>query len=63
MKTLDEHNDEVSRLRNIAQNSGNGISCPDCGTELMDEHGISLPTHPPKTPIYCPKCTYRGIRL
>lgn len=64
MKTLEEHNREAMELMKLSDAPrGNGIACPKCGAELVDEPGVSLPTNPPKTPIHCLKCDYGGSRF
>lgn len=64
MKTLEEHNREAMERRKPSDAPcGNGIACPKCGAELVDEPGVSLLTDPPQTPIYCLKCDFGGSRF
>jgi len=42
----------------------NGISCPDCGEELVDSRpGVRLLSSPPKTNTACTSCDYKGYRV
>lgn len=65
MKTLDQHNHEVfeRKAEMTRRFVGNGIACPQCGNELTDVPGISLPTDPPQTLTECANCDYRGTRF
>jgi hypothetical protein len=57
--TLEEHNKIKSQQCSMV---GNGIACPDCGSELFDL-GVSLHHYPPKYRIFCKNCNYKGTRL
>ena len=39
-----------------------GISCPDCGTELVADYTIVLTSNPPKYHAWCPNrdCGWKG---
>ena len=42
----------------------NGISCPKCGSELMDSRPMfTLMSKPPQKDVHCPKCGYIGFRI
>jgi DNA-directed RNA polymerase subunit RPC12/RpoP len=56
--SLEEHN---RIARQINETGGNGISCPNCGSELFDT-GVSLTSYPPQYIIYCRECNYKGTR-
>jgi hypothetical protein len=58
LKTLEEHNKIATQT---PQTQGNGIACPNCGSELFDT-GVSLTSYPPQYKIYCRECNYKGSR-
>ena len=64
MKSLDEHNKEVSELyHNKIEPKPNGIECPNCKSELYDLcPGWILSSYPPKLKIGCMKCDYKNYR-
>jgi hypothetical protein len=42
----------------------NGISCPKCGTELVDsDPNITLASNPPQKSVRCPSCAWKGLRI
>jgi hypothetical protein len=44
----------------------NGLSCPKCGTELIDTRPqLTLLTYPPRTNVHCPsaECSFVGTRI
>lgn len=42
----------------------NGISCPDCGEELVDvDQTKILCSHPPKLEVMCTFCGFKSFRL
>jgi len=48
-------------MSQINKTGGNGIACPNCGSELFDT-GVSLISYPPQYKIYCRECDYKGSR-
>lgn len=56
--TLEEHNKRVTQVN---ETGGNGIACPNCGSELFDT-GLSLCCNPPLHKIFCRNCNYKGTR-
>ena len=67
MKSLDEHNAE-SIKRHSKLNSTlpqpNGISCPECGNELVDsDPTMVLASDPPQRDVHCEVCDYHGYRI
>ena len=68
LKSLEEH-DAEARARQALDTAFpkyNGISCPTCGSELVDSHPMeTLTTDPPMKAISCPMglCGFRGTRL
>lgn len=66
LKSLNEWNQERFQKLKVDSNQFNGISCPDCGSELIDsEPGVLFLSDPPKKSIKCIKleCNYTGYRL
>jgi DNA-directed RNA polymerase subunit RPC12/RpoP len=58
LKTLEEHNKIATQT---PQTQGNGIACPNCGSELFDT-GVELLSYPPQYKIFCRECNYKGSR-
>jgi len=58
LKTLEEHNKIATQIN---ETSGNGIACPNCGSELFDT-GIALTSNPPQYLTFCRECNYKGSR-
>lgn len=56
--SLEEHN---KRVRQVNETGGNGIACPNCGSELFDTD-LSLLSYPPQYKIFCRNCNYKGTR-
>lgn len=62
LKTLQEFNDE--RLYEHSKHPFNGIECPNCKHELLDDDtGMVLLSSPPQIRIHCVECNYRGTRI
>lgn len=62
MKTLEEHNQSVPIPVRV-ESAPNGIACPKCGGELVDDLTKILMSDPPQTSVSCPKCGHVGSRL
>ncbi len=64
MKTLEEHNKEVLESNSNQNNPRlNGIKCPGCSKELMDnDPTFVMASNPPQVYIHCPSCGYKGRR-
>ena len=73
LKTLEEFNEDKRRKYEEARKPRpNGITCPECGAELMDSYPCAV-TQPyvisgilsgsPSRDIHCPACDYRGYRM
>jgi hypothetical protein len=59
--TLEEHN---KRATQINHTGGNGIACPNCGSELFDNNdSLVLTSYPPQYLIFCRECNYKGTRF
>lgn len=56
--SLEDHNKIATYIN---EKSGNGIACPNCGSELFDT-GIALASNPPQYKISCRQCKYNGTR-
>lgn len=42
---------------------GNGIACPECGTELYDTSPhVSYTSNPPQHAVHCAACKWQGLR-
>jgi hypothetical protein len=66
LKTLEKHNSERRPNYETLNNpKPNGISCPKCGSELLDTNSAALMSNPPKRSIHCPNpsCDYIGNRI
>ena len=63
LKSLKDHEKDFWERFNFIADSKEtpcGIACPKCNAELMANYTIMLTSNPPQTPVYCPKCGYRG---
>jgi DNA-directed RNA polymerase subunit RPC12/RpoP len=56
--SLEEHNKIATQIN---ETGGNGIACPNCGSELFDTELILL-CNPPQYHIICQNCNYKGTR-
>ena len=56
--TLEEHNRIATQIN---ETGGNGIACPNCGSELFDT-GMALCSFPAQYQTFCRECTYKGTR-
>jgi len=64
LKSLDDFNHERRQaLQKDNELRPNGIACPKCNAELLDIPGQVLLSNPPKIPITCNACGYRGSRV
>ncbi len=63
LKSLEEF--DAERARAIQPRpTKNGIACPKCGEELVDQSpGTVLMCHPARVSIVCEACGYYGSRL
>ena len=60
---LEEHNRKRQQSY-CREPTPNGISCPECGAELLDSNpDIVLTTYPARYSIHCSSCEYHGYRL
>lgn len=58
--SLEEHNKIKTQIN---ETGGNGIACPNCGSELFDSPGaIILAVYPGQYPTFCRNCNYKGTR-
>ena len=59
--SLEEHNKRATQPN---ETGGNGIACPNCGSELFDSNNsIVLTSYPLQYGIFCKQCDYKGTRL
>jgi hypothetical protein len=58
LKTLEEHNKIATQIN---ETGGNGIACPNCGSELFDS-GTILASCPAQYLTFCRECNYKGSR-
>lgn len=68
LKTLEQNDAERRKFHEeaIAPHGSlikNGIECPECKEELCDIKGHIFTTDPPKIPVECPTCGWKGARL
>ncbi len=65
LKSLVEHNKKISKYYYPGNTpETNGISCPDCGEELLDSRPNNiLMSHPPQKNTHCNNCDYTGYRI
>lgn len=66
LKTLGEANQERRAVHSFNFNTPtkNGISCPNCGEELLDSSPMmTLTSNPSKKNIHCESCDYKGYRI
>lgn len=62
METIQEHDSrrrsEIGDLK--IRNQKTGVSCPECGSELLDPAGgcCILTSNPPQVRVECSKCDY-----
>lgn len=58
--SLEEHNKRATQPN---ETGGNGIACPNCGSELFDSvDSIVLTSMIPQYYIFCRECNYKGTR-
>ena len=58
--SLEEHNRIATQVN---ETGGNGIACPNCGSELFDSpNSIALTSNPLQYLIFCRSCNYKGTR-
>lgn len=63
LKTLEEHEKEFQEnyiSPDELRRKPCGIACPECGAELLADYTTVLTSNPPQTPVYCPKCGWKG---
>lgn len=65
MKTLEEHNKEaLEEFMKKRRPPPNGIACPQCGKELVDDNpSLTLMSCPPQKNIHCEFCDFKGTRF
>ena len=64
LKSLADANAERSKGYEMLRNRPNGIACPHCGNEMVDDQPhVTLTTDPPQTQITCPSCNYETLRV
>jgi hypothetical protein len=56
--SLEEHNKIATQIN---ESGGNGIACPNCGSELFD-NGETLLCWPNQYLTICRECNYKGSR-
>lgn len=64
LKSLKEFNEEkkAEYFRELA--GYNGITCPNCGFELVDTNpGCKLMGTPPQAKIHCQTCDFSSYRI
>lgn len=61
LKTIDEHNREVQRQREVAKLTG--ISCPACTDAELSwpDNRFSQTSYPPQYAVHCPGCGWSGF--
>jgi C4-type Zn-finger protein len=58
--SLEEHNRIATQIN---ETGGNGIACPNCGSELFDSpDSIVLTSNPLQYFTFCRSCNYKGTR-
>jgi hypothetical protein len=58
--SLEEHNRIATQIN---ETGGNGIACPNCGSELFDSpSSIVLTSYPQQYLTFCRSCNYKGTR-
>ena len=63
LKSLEDHEKDFWERFNFVIDSKGvacGIECPKCKAELMADYTKQLCSNPPQTPVWCPKCKWRG---
>ena len=66
MKSLKDYNEEkLNRHRELVKKVNqvylNGISCSECGKELIDSRpGTILPSYPAQKNVHCSSCKFVG---
>ena len=58
--TLEEHNKIATQINHTG---GNGISCPNCGSELFDATNLVILTTTSQYLTFCRECNYKGTRF
>lgn len=63
LESLEDFNKRIIDEYKENQPSGNGISCPDCGCELIDSNpSMRFLSNPSQTGVVCRGCNYQGYR-
>ena len=64
--SIDEHNDNVRRIREEIKKTGTGVACPKCGEEthrtITNTTYLVMRDHE-TTQIHCPSCKWKGCCL
>jgi len=62
LKSLDRWNWERAKRAEPGPRK-NGIACPDCGAELVDDNPDAVFTSdPPQVSVKCQECSFSGYR-
>lgn len=62
MKSISEHNNELSRVYQKQNSLLTGIKCPECNAELMYADDSIYTSNPPQRKVMC-SCGYIGFVL
>jgi len=63
LKTLYQFNKERAEHYQNKKLDGNGIICPKCGNEMMDNGNNILMSNPPQRQIICMTCNHQNYRI
>ena len=64
LKSLADANAERAKVYETLKDRPNGIACPACGNEMVDnDASMMLTSNPAQTQISCPSCGYETLRV
>ena len=58
MKSLEEYEREKAES---PEDTGSGIACPSCDSELRDEGNLLYPAYPQQKRLTCPDCGFSKV--
>jgi transposase len=63
LKSLEEYERERSAVVEAVVPNRTGVSCPECGAELISDGNSLISTLPPMKRVTCPACEFSKVVL